>query len=382
MSYNVYTISKYEDSEVDPQDDVWEDWSNDEEEQEDSQCLFCSTTFPRPSAASQHMKTVHNFDFQAVRQSLHLDFYQCIRMINYIRKQVQNNSDFNANNVKSFTGKENFWTDDAYLQPTMPDDSLLFTFEDMDEGDDTDNSIDEQKEAQTTSTLSFTDLSKVKPTTDLERQLLELLRTSQDTLENLKGQFDEYKAMVKKTWRARLGEILENEKFHMIVLGLVLLDATSVMVQLLYTFFHECQSPPLFIKSKVSYLYIAFEIAEIISIFLCILFLIECACSFIAFGPKYYLPGWPHWKLHLFDATVVITTFILELGLRGKEREVAGLLIILRFWRVVKVVEATIRSISFTHEEELEQLKSDYAKLEAKYNLVVSQRQRQEEEEE
>jgi len=33
-----------------------------------------------------------------------------------------------------------------------------------------------------------------------------------------------------------------------------------------------------------------------------------------------------------------LTTFILEVILRGKERELAGLLIILRLWRLVKLV--------------------------------------------
>lgn len=43
--------------------------------------------------------------------------------------------------------------------------------------------------------------------------------------------------------------------------------------------------------------------------------------------------------LHLFDAFVVITTFVLEIVLKGKEEELAALLIILRFWRIVKLVE-------------------------------------------
>jgi voltage-gated hydrogen channel 1 len=59
-----------------------------------------------------------------------------------------------------------------------------------------------------------------------------------------------------------------------------------------------------------------------------------------AFGVRYYVPFGPvtHAGLHLFDAIIILTTFVLEVVLRGKEREVAGLLIILRLWRLVKLV--------------------------------------------
>ncbi|OAC97890.1 hypothetical protein MUCCIDRAFT_115968 [Mucor lusitanicus CBS 277.49] len=129
-----------------------------------------------------------------------------------------------------------------------------------------------------------------------------------------------------KGWRESLGEKLENEKFHLAVLGLILIDATCVIIQIIYTFFHECQVPVVLYTGggashKASYLLIAFEMAEVISIVICFLFLVECLLSLVAFGPKYYLPGWPHWKLHVFDAAVVTTTLVLEVGLKGKERE-------------------------------------------------------------
>jgi len=36
-------------------------------------------------------------------------------------------------------------------------------------------------------------------------------------------------------------------------------------------------------------------------------------------------------------------------------------------WRVVKIIEAAILSVSFAHAEELEELRASYAELEAKY---------------
>lgn len=44
-------------------------------------------------------------------------------------------------------------------------------------------------------------------------------------------------------------------------------------------------------------------------------------------------------------------------------------MIVFRLWRIVKVIEAVILSISYTHEEELDRLKESYAKLEDKLKI-------------
>jgi hypothetical protein len=104
------------------------------------------------------------------------------------------------------------------------------------------------------------------------------------------------------SWRKSLGEKLESQRFHIAVLGLILLDSICVGIQIIYTFFHECQVP-LLEASSHHWMLVAFEMAEVISMSICCLFLMECALSLLAFGPRFYLPGFEHWKLHLFDAT-------------------------------------------------------------------------------
>ncbi|KAI8884699.1 hypothetical protein K501DRAFT_322850 [Backusella circina FSU 941] len=144
------------------------------------------------------------------------------------------------------------------------------------------------------------------------------------------------------SWRTSLGEKLESQRFHIAVLGLILLDSLCVGIQIIYTFFHECQVP---LSHSRHWMLVAFEMAEVISMFICCLFLIECKNS--------------------YPVIVIITTFVLEVVLRGKEREVAGLLIIFRFWRIVKVIEAVVMGVSFSHEEELESIKEQCERLEA-----------------
>lgn len=70
------------------------------------------------------------------------------------------------------------------------------------------------------------------------------------------------------------------------------------------------------------------------------LFLAEIPITLWAMGFKFYNPlgSVPHASLHLFDSCIILITFVLEIVLRGREQELAGLLIILRLWRLVKLV--------------------------------------------
>ncbi|ORX51536.1 hypothetical protein DM01DRAFT_1079497 [Hesseltinella vesiculosa] len=159
--------------------------------------------------------------------------------------------------------------------------------------------------------------------------------------------------------------------------------AKDLKVTILYTFFHECDSPDtlMFVQPSESWL-IAFEMAETISISITCLFILECFLSLVAFGPQFYLPGTEHWKLHVFDVVVVVSTFVLEIVLRGKEREVAGLLIILRLWRIVKVMEAVVVGLSLSNDEEVERLQHELDSLKDSYAALTKElaQQRQENE--
>lgn len=78
--------------------------------------------------------------------------------------------------------------------------------------------------------------------------------------------------------------------------------------------------------------------------------MVEIPLTIFAIGWKHYNPFGPvqHASLHLFDATIIVVTFVLELILRGKERELAGLLIVLRLWRLVKLVGGKHTTIRYS----------------------------------
>jgi len=116
---------------------------------------------------------------------------------------------------------------------------------------------------------------------------------------------------------------------------LIIVDAACVLADLSYTFLSESCEPPGG-PDNPEWL----EVLANISLSIGTFFLIEIPLALWAFGFSYYNPfgSIPHSILHLFDATIIVTTFVLEVALKGREKELAGLLIILRLWRLVKLV--------------------------------------------
>lgn len=92
------------------------------------------------------------------------------------------------------------------------------------------------------------------------------------------------------------------------------------------------------------------EVLGKLSLAITTFFLFEIPLALWAFGIKFYLPfcGVAHAPLHLFDAIIIITTFVLEFALKGKERELVELLIIFRLWRLVKLVGGERRNVFIT----------------------------------
>ncbi|KAK5161653.1 hypothetical protein LTR04_003920 [Oleoguttula sp. CCFEE 6159] len=85
------------------------------------------------------------------------------------------------------------------------------------------------------------------------------------------------------------------------------------------------------------------------------LFMIELVASIWAFGLSYF-----NSCFHVFDAIVIIAGFTIDVLLRGVLEEVASLLVILRLWRVFKIIE----ELSVGAEEQMETLQERIEMLE------------------
>lgn len=65
-------------------------------------------------------------------------------------------------------------------------------------------------------------------------------------------------------------------------------------------------------------------------------------------------------KFHCFDALVILAGFVIDVLLRGVIEEVASLVVILRLWRVVKIIE----ELSVGAEEQMDSLRERIELLE------------------
>lgn len=73
------------DDSTDKEDD-WEGWR--EEAGSQAVCLYCEFSSSNPAKLGAHMQELHDLDLQEIKRTLNLDFYQQVKLINFIRRQV------------------------------------------------------------------------------------------------------------------------------------------------------------------------------------------------------------------------------------------------------------------------------------------------------
>ncbi|KAI0341786.1 hypothetical protein BDW22DRAFT_1429893 [Trametopsis cervina] len=158
------------------------------------------------------------------------------------------------------------------------------------------------------------------------------------------GALEDHKGHIARG-RERTAEALESRAWHYFVILLariltmsmqsVVTDSVCVLADLGYTVLSDSCEPP---EGPDAPLWLT--VLSHLSLGINTLFLAEIPVTLWAMGFRHYNPfgSVPHAGLHLFDSAIIVVTFMLEVVLRGRERELAGLLIILRLWRLVKLV--------------------------------------------
>ncbi|KAH9484237.1 Voltage-gated hydrogen channel 1 [Psilocybe cubensis] len=174
-------------------------------------------------------------------------------------------------------------------------------------------------------------------------------------------------------FRTKTAHVLEHPTLHKVVITLITVDAICVLADLAYSFLSPTCAPP-GEGDNPEWL----EVLSHISLAITTLFLIEIPLNLWAFGPQHINPFGPvpHAGLHAFDSIIILTTFVLEVILRGKERELAGLLVILRLWRLVKLVGGVAVGAGELEEEtakELEEMKAELDKVRAELNDTLKE---------
>uniref|UniRef100_A0A7S2ZMP2 type I protein arginine methyltransferase n=1 Tax=Rhodosorus marinus TaxID=101924 RepID=A0A7S2ZMP2_9RHOD len=116
----------------DDQDQLEDD--EDVSNEEDQPCLglFDDVTDPSPAACLRRSKIEYNVDILQIAAERNLDFYQRIRLVNYIRKRrIHDRVDAQdlAQEVNSITEKDPVLNDESLLTPIVDDDALLTVLE-------------------------------------------------------------------------------------------------------------------------------------------------------------------------------------------------------------------------------------------------------------
>lgn len=134
-----------EDSESD-----WSDWYGEEQQ---TTCLFCTVTKSKVEDLKAHMKSIHSFDFDS--QVAGLSFYQRVKIVNYIRRQMHVSrcvvcreefptkdqlQDHLEKQLHFGIGEQQYWDQPEFFFPTYEDDQFLCHLED-DSPDQSDDSM-------------------------------------------------------------------------------------------------------------------------------------------------------------------------------------------------------------------------------------------------
>ncbi|KAK4211098.1 ion transporter [Rhypophila decipiens] len=149
----------------------------------------------------------------------------------------------------------------------------------------------------------------------------------------------------------RTREVLESKPMHYVILGLVALDVTAILADIFITLI-ACDLG----KKDEEWIEWSEEILYFVGLVFSSLFLVELMASVWVFGTSFF-KDW----FHCFDAFIIITSFVVDILTRGIVEQIASLVIILRLWRLVKIVE----ELSVGASEQMEEIEAKVVELEA-----------------
>ncbi|XP_054427345.1 zinc finger protein 277 [Pteronotus mesoamericanus] len=130
---------------LDHQEEDWSDW---EERPVSAVCLFCEKQAETIEKLCVHMEDAHDFDLLKIKSELGLSFYQQVKLVNFIRRQIHQRRCYGCHAefatsaaLRSHLGEAKHaallpaaatWDQPEYYFPTYENDSLLCTLSDSD----------------------------------------------------------------------------------------------------------------------------------------------------------------------------------------------------------------------------------------------------------
>lgn len=162
--------------------------------------------------------------------------------------------------------------------------------------------------------------------------------------------------------RAKTRAALSSKWGHYAVLFLVAVDVACVFADFLIEL-HTCG-----LRERHQTVDRRWDIAQealgLVGLIFSCLFMVELIASVLSFGLSYFKS-----KFHTFDAMVIVLAFVMDVALRGVVEELGSLVVVLRLWRVFKIIEEmgeVSAEMMERYEDELDTLKHENLKLRRK----------------
>lgn len=152
------------------------------------------------------------------------------------------------------------------------------------------------------------------------------------------------------TFRDSLKRLYSCERFQVVVVCLVILDAIFVLAELLIDLS----------IIKLEHGHVLPEVFHYLSLVLVTFFVVELGGKLFAYRLEFF----DH-KFEVFDGVVVIVSFVLDVVYIFREDafDGVGLLILLRLWRVARIVNGVLVSVKTRANQQLHKLKESYDHL-------------------
>ncbi|XP_072252389.1 voltage-gated hydrogen channel 1 [Leuresthes tenuis] len=154
----------------------------------------------------------------------------------------------------------------------------------------------------------------------------------------------------KLTFKDSLKKLYISDRFQVVVVCLVILDAFFVLAELLIDLS----------VIKLEHDHIAPEIFHYLSLALLTFFMVELSGKLFAYQMEFF-----HHKFEVFDGVVVVVSFLLDIVFIFHEDafDGMGLLILLRLWRVARIVNGILVSVKTRADQRIHKLKQSYDQL-------------------
>ncbi|XP_064605513.1 zinc finger protein 277-like isoform X2 [Liolophura sinensis] len=137
-------------SETDDDESETSEWTEDPSSQ--AVCLFCTFSSSSSEKINKHLHELHDFDLEGIKRERGLNFYQQVKLVNFIRRQIhqclcygcsskfQSKQDLldhmhSESHIRQLP-KEPLWDQPEYFFPTYENDNLLCQLEDWEASGD------------------------------------------------------------------------------------------------------------------------------------------------------------------------------------------------------------------------------------------------------